>query len=125
MREDPLDPNTIVFFFKDKLLKSFCIKMANIFSLEDFLCFFDIFFALVNNIHSFVDLTKQFLGNSSNSSSTVNYSVSCVFWMVFEKRENKLKRTRDITRAQIFKPPKNPIIRRFRILHSLNFTSQY
>ena len=51
MREDPLDPYTVVFFLRGEVLESFGIKMANIVPFEDLLCLLNVFLTLINDVH--------------------------------------------------------------------------
>ena len=79
--EHPLNPHTVVLFFRSEILKALCIEMAGWLPPQNLLGFFDIFFALIDEI----DLrwtveylgesgAEQFFGDSTYACATVENS---------------------------------------------------
>lgn len=84
MGDYPLNPNAIVLLLELKLLKAFCIEVANFLIFENLLCFLNVRLTLIYDISCLIDLAEKLFCDSSDSSSTVNYSVSLILWVLFE-----------------------------------------
>lgn len=93
----PLDPYTVILLLEVELLKSLRIEMLDIFILQDLFSFFNILLALIDQVNFLIDLTEKLLGDSANASPTVNYSISGMFWVGFEVRENKFEGSSNIS----------------------------
>ena len=126
MRDDPLNPNTIVLLFELKLLKSLCVKMTDFLILQDLLSFLDVARALVHDISCLVNLAQQLLRYSPDPSTTVDHSVPLMLRMGFKMVHDKFEGELCVERTQISVSTQHSIVSGFSFLRiDGSFTSQY
>lgn len=84
VRNDPLNPHTVILFLKLELLQTLGIKMSDFFVFEDLFRFLYIVSTLVDNIGGFIDLTQQLFSDSANARPAIDHSIAFAFRVGFK-----------------------------------------
>lgn len=129
-----MNPDNIIFLSEIKILESIAVKVSSSRLLKNFLCFFDIFFTLIDNVNLFIKLkiymfkisNKQLFRDSTNTCTTIYYWIEVNFWEICFKFVKKFLWSSDINLTQITESTQYSIISGLSFLKIFEkFTFQY